>query len=673
MKKWIIPSGEPAGGEIRAEYGDLIGNILVSRGIRTSDAAKRFLGEGEFFTGEKPADLDKAAAVIADALENGEKITVYGDYDCDGVTSTVMLYHYLDSLGAEAEFYIPDRSEGFGMNIPALKKIIDGGTGLIVTVDNGVNALEEADYIRERGVKLVVTDHHQPGDTLPVCEACVNPKRADDFSEFKDLCGAGVVLKLLCALEEDKEYILDNYADLAMVGTIGDVVPLRGENRFIVKRGLQNLANAGNEGLKKLIYKTELSPNDLTSADISFKICPAINSAGRVETAEKAVRLLLAEGQGEAERLCDAVLELNKTRRSLEVKIANDIKKQLDDDPSILAKRVIFLAGENWHAGVIGIVCARVAERYGKPTVVVAVENGEGRGSCRSVGSFSIYGLLSHCSAYLTKFGGHLMAGGFSVRADEIGLLKQKIEEYTLANYPAMPDAELFADMKATGDMLSLNNIESLKRLEPFGEGCEKPVFLLENCLVKAKRALKDGKYVSFEVRSGNTTLRAVSFSMSFADFAAETGDMIDLIATAEINEYNGSKSVQLRPLDYRPSGFREDRFFAAKRVYDAIVRGEGFDKRLAPRIIPQSREDLMKIYDLLKANNGRLTLEQIAVFNGSVNYCMLKVAADAFCEAKMAEADGERIRLLPVTKKTDLFKEGLLARLAQSARAYSH
>lgn len=669
MKKWIIPSEELSVEEIRVEYGDFIGKILVSRGIRTSAAAEKFLGEGEFFTGEMPADLDKAVAVIADALEKGEKITVYGDYDCDGVTSTVMLYHYLDSLGAEVEFYIPDRYEGYGMNIPALKKIIDGGTNLIITVDNGINAVEESDYIKERGVRLVITDHHQPGDTLPVCDACVNPKRADDYSEFKDLCGAGVVLKLLCALEEDKEYILDNYADLAMVGTIGDVVPLRGENRFIVKRGLQNLKNAGNEGLKKLIFKSDLSPGNLTSTDISFKICPAINSAGRVETAEKAVRLLLAEGQGEAERLCDAVLELNKTRKSLEVEIANGIKKQLDENPAILAKRVIFLAGEGWHAGVSGIVCARVAERYGKPTIVVAVNNGEGRGSCRSVGNFSIFSLLSHCSAHLTKFGGHLMAGGFSVKADEIELLKQAIEDYALANYPTMPDAELFADMKAAGDMLSVNNIEALKRLEPFGEGCEKPVFLLEGCEVKAKRALKDGKYVSFEVKSGNTTLRAISFSMTFADFAAEVGDRIDLIATAEINEYNGVKSVQLRPLDFRPTGFREDRFFAAKRVYDAIVRGEGFDKRLTPRIIPQSREDLMKIYDLLRKNNGRLTLEQIAVFNGSVNYCMLKVAADAFCEAKMAQADGERIRLLPVTKKTDLFKEGLLARLAQSTK----
>ena len=667
MRKWIVPEAGAADGEIRAEYGDFLGGILASRGIRTKKAAERFLGEGDFFEGEPPADLEKAVAAIADALESGVKITVYGDYDCDGVTSTVMLYHYLDTLGAEVEFYIPERSEGFGMNIPALRRIIDGGTGLIVTVDNGINALEEAEYIKERGAKLVITDHHQPGETLPVCEACVDPNRRDDYSPFKDLCGAGVVLKLLCALEEDKEYILSQYADLAMVGTIGDVMPLRGENRFIVKKGLELLRNAGNEGLKKLIYTVGLSPKSVTSTDIAYKICPAINSAGRVESAEKAARLLLAETQSDAARLCENVAELNAKRREIERKINDDIAKMLENDPKILAKRVIFLAGEGWNAGVIGIVCARIAEKYGKPTIIAAIEKNEARGSCRSVGNFSIYGLLNYCSGYLAKFGGHPMAGGFSIKTENIGEFKRKIDEYTLANYPIMPLSELFADMRANGGLLTTENIVSLSRLEPFGEGCERPVFLLENCELLSKRPLKDGKYVSFDVKTGGKTLRAVSFRISYGEFAAEIGDRLDIVAGAEINEYNGVKSVQLRLVDYRPAGFREDRFFAAKRVSEAIVRGEGFDRRLAPRVIPQSREDLMKIYDLLRRNNGRLTLEQLAVFDGTVNYCMLKVAADAFCEAEMAQSDGERVRLVPAKEKRDLFASGLLARLSKS------
>ena len=571
MRKWIVPEAGAADGEMRAEYGEFLGGILASRGIRTKKAAERFLGEGDFFEGEPPADLEKAVEAISEALESGEKITVYGDYDCDGVTSTVMLYHYLDTLGAEVEFYIPERSEGFGMNIPALKRIIDGGTGLIVTVDNGINALEEAEYIKERGARLVVTDHHQPGETLPVCEACVDPNRRDDYSQFKDLCGAGVVLKLLCALEEDKEYVLSQYADLAMVGTIGDVMPLRGENRFIVKKGLELLKNAGNEGLKKLIYTVGLSPKSVTSTDIAYKICPAINSAGRVESAEKAARLLLAETQNDAARLCENVAELNAKRREIERKITDDIAKMLENDPKILAKRVIFLAGEGWSAGVIGIVCARIAEKYGKPTIVAAIENGVARGSCRSVGNFSIYGLLNYCSGYLTKFGGHPMAGGFSVKVEDI-------DEYTLANYPIMPTAELFADMRADGNALTVGNIGALEKLEPFGEGCERPVFLLENCELLSKRPLKDGKYISFDVKTGGKTLRAVSFRISYGEFAAEIGDRLDIVAGAEINEYNGAKSVQLRLVDYRPAGFREDRFFAAKRVSEAIARGEGFE-----------------------------------------------------------------------------------------------
>ncbi len=667
MRKWIVPAAEFADEEICAEYGNFLGKILSARGIHTKKAAEKLFGDGEFMEEPLPADIEKAVEVITESLENGDKITVFGDYDCDGVTSTVMMYSYLDSLGAEVDYYIPDRSEGFGMNIPALQKIISGGTQLIITVDNGVNALEEAEFIKSHGVKLVIADHHQPGETLPVCDACVNPNRADDYSQFKDLCGAGVVLKLLCALEEDKDYILENYADLAMVGTIGDVMPLRGENRLIVKKGLEALKHAGNEGLKKLVYSAGLSPKNLTASDISFKICPAINSAGRVEKADKAVRLLLAKGEGETARLCENIVQLNAKRREIEQKITDGIQKQIANDPSILTKRVIFLAGEGWKAGVIGIVCSKIVEKYGKPTIVVAIENGEGRGSCRSVGNFSIYGLLNHCSAYLKKFGGHPLAGGFSVKADEIGEFKQKIEEYAAAHYPKMPEAELYADLRVTGKMLTVGNIESLNRLEPLGEGFAKPVFLLENCEIKEKRPLKDGKYISLDVKNGNSAFRAVSFKISYSDFAAETGDKIDIIAHAEINEYNDNKSVQLKLLDYRPTGFREDRFFAAKRVSDAILRGEDFDKRLLPRIVPQSREDLMKIYDLLRKNNGRLTLEQLAVFNGSVNYCMLKIAVTAFCEANLAQFDGERARLVPAKEKRDLFKEGILARLAES------
>lgn len=667
MRKWIVPAAEFADEEICAEYGNFLGKILSARGIHTKKAAEKLFGDGEFMEEPLPADIEKAVEVITESLENGDKITVFGDYDCDGVTSTVMMYSYLDSLGAEVDYYIPDRSEGFGMNIPALQKIISGGTQLIITVDNGVNALEEAEFIKSHGVKLVIADHHQPGETLPVCDACVNPNRADDYSQFKDLCGAGVVLKLLCALEEDKDYILENYADLAMVGTIGDVMPLRGENRLIVKKGLEALKHAGNEGLKKLVYSAGLSPKNLTASDISFKICPAINSAGRVEKADKAVRLLLAKGEGETARLCENIVQLNAKRREIEQKITDDIQKQIANDPSILTKRVIFLAGEGWKAGVIGIVCSKIVEKYGKPTIVVAIENGEGRGSCRSVGNFSIYGLLNHCSAYLKKFGGHPLAGGFSVKADEIGEFKQKIEEYAAAHYPKMPEAELYADLRVTGNMLTVGNIESLNRLEPLGEGFAKPVFLLENCEIKEKRPLKDGKYISLDVKNGNSAFRAVSFKISYSDFAAETGDKIDIIAHAEINEYNDNKSVQLKLLDYRPTGFREDRFFAAKRVSDAILRGEDFDKRLLPRIVPQSREDLMKIYDLLRKNNGRLTLEQLAVFNGSVNYCMLKIAVTAFCEANLAQFDGERARLVPAKEKKELFKEGILARIAES------
>ena len=667
MKKWLC-SPAPAGvnNEITAQFGELLGGVMLSRGITTLDRAREFFGCSSLSDPLLMKDMESAVDVIRQALDEGKKITVYGDYDCDGVTSTAMLYGYLDAMGAEVEYYIPDRSEGYGMNIPALEKILDQGTELIITVDNGVSAVEEAEYIRQRGAQLVITDHHQPPQELPVCAACVNPHRQDDNSPFKELCGAGVVLKLLCALEEDEEFVMEQYAELAAVGTIGDVMPLVGENRYIVRRGIEDIRASQNIGIDRLLRTAGVSPESVDATAVAFSICPRINAAGRIAAADKAVQLLMADSPEQAGLLSEELNLMNENRRAEETRIMEDVSRQLESDPSILRERVLVVSGEGWHHGVIGIVAARLLEKYGKPVLMISIENGEARGSARGVDGFSIYKLLDRCSRVLTKFGGHPKAGGFSLPVDRVEDFRQMVYAFCRECYPKMPEYTVSADMEITGDLLTEEALNSLSQLEPCGEGNQRPVFLLRNCTVESKRALKDGRYTSFELRSGGVKLKALCFGIPFAKFHPEQGSMVDIIAAAELNEFRGVKSVTLKVQEIRPSGFREDRFFAAQRTYEEISRGEGCDSRLAPRVIPD-RNALMAVYDLLRKYGGAMSAEELCIYGGSdLNYCMLRIALDTFASAGMAEqsADADTVRLVPVTHKTDLMASGFLADL---------
>lgn len=668
MKKWTVANAPLNGGsDVIGEFGELLGGILTRRGITTLDAARDFFGYSSLSDPLLMRDADKAVEIIRDALDSGKKITIYGDYDCDGVTATAIMYSYLEAQGAEVDFYIPESEEGYGMNIPALERIVSSGTQLVITVDNGISAIDEARFLKSKGVELVITDHHQPGLELPECGACVDPNRADDCSPFKDLCGAGVALKLLIALEEDEEFVLDTFAHLAAVGTIGDVMPIKGENRYIVKRGLENIRNEQNAGLTELIRSASRSAQSVTSTDIAFYVCPRINAARRLDSAEKALRLLLCEDDAETARnIAEELSALNGRRKAEEDKMLREIEEKIARDPLIVKQRVIVLSGEGWHRGIIGIVCSRLLEKYDRPVVVIATENGEAQGSMRSIDGFSAHKMLTECSACLTKFGGHPGAGGFSLPADKVEEFTKRIHEYAREYYPKMPDVTLYADMEITADRLDPESVKRLPMLEPYGTRNPVPLFLLRGCTVSSKRPLKDGKYTSFEITQGSTTLRCISFRVPFARFFLNVGDKADIIASAEINEYNGSESVQLRLVEYRPADFREDRFLAASRVYEEICRGEGCDKRLAPRVIPQNRAELMAIYDLVRKTDAKMPPEDMAMFGGSINYCMLRITLDAFAEAGMIEYSDGAPKTVPVKEKRDLFQSGLIAELTK-------
>lgn len=667
MKKWIIPECPINNdNEVIREFGELMGGVLVRRGIVTLDKAREIFSCGKLSDPFLLSDMKSIVDVIRNALDEDKKIVIFGDYDCDGTAATAMLYSYLEAQGADVDFYIPDRlTEGYGMKIEALSKIAERGAELIITVDNGISAIEEAQFLKKKGIRLVITDHHQPGEALPECAACVDPHRADDISPFKDLCGAGVVLKLLIALEGDEELVMERYADLAAVATIGDVMPLKGENRFIVQRGLESIRSEQHAGLSQLIRSAGRSSAGITSTDIAFYVCPRINAAGRISTADKAVRLMLCEDDAEsAHRMAEELSELNSKRRAEEEKIMSDVRRLIANDPMILKQRVIVMAGEGWSSGMVGLAAGKLVEEYGKPVVLIASNNGKAGGSMRSIDGFPAHKMLSACGSVLKTHGGHPGAGGFSLDAEKIDEFTRLIREYAKENYPKMPSSSLTLDGEISFGDLELESVKKLMQLEPFGERNRIPMFLFRGCLIKSKSGMSDGKYTSLVVENGGVSLRAITFRVPLAKFYPNVGDRIDIVARADINDYNNTQSIQLVIEDHRPEGFREDRFFAARRVYEEICRGEGCDKSLAPRVVPQSREELMMIYDLIRKSNGAKTPEELAVFGGGVNFCMLSITLDAFREAGMIRFENGCPEIVPVDHKTDLFKQGLISRL---------
>ncbi len=657
FKRWKVQQSVGiADADVTAQFGPLAGGILYRRGI---------IADGGFVCTELPdpfliKDMDKAAKIVSNALEEGKKITVYGDYDCDGVCSTAILYNYLEAQGAEVDYYIPDRlTEGYGMNLDAVKKLAERGTELVITVDNGISAHAEARYLKENGVELVITDHHQPSETLPECDACIDPHREDDNSPFENLCGAGLALMLLVAMEGDGDFVLDRYSDLAACAAVADVVPLKGVNRFIVARGLESIRNEQNAGLTKLI-KAVRSNTNITASDLAFYVTPKINAAGRIAAADKAVELLLCEDDADrAGTLTEELLELNAERQRICDCIEFEAHEIMAADPLIAKQRVIVLAKEGWHHGVIGIVCSRILEEYGKPVVMMSVEGDNAVGSMRSIEGYSAFKMLDECSDILTRYGGHMGAGGFSLPADKISEFTQRIHEYSRKAFPKMPEYSIYADMEVTADMLTAENVAKLKQLEPFGEGNEQPVFRLSDCVVSGKTARGDGKYTAFKVTNNGVTVPVISFNVRFDDFFPKDGERIDIIASAELNEFNGNISVQLRLEDFRYSDFPEDKYFAAIRVYEEISRGEGCDPRLLPRVLPQDRTELMPVFDMLKRSVGK-TAEQLFAMYGTINYCKLRVALDVFADAGMISvSESGAIELVPNPQKQDLFASG--------------
>lgn len=648
IRFWKLPDTRPD--QIRALEEQtglprIVCAILTARGVTDPEAATAFVREDAAL--DDPfllADMDKAVHRIRQAVERGERIAVYGDYDCDGITSTALLVSYFQAVGADAIYYIPGREkEGYGLNIPAVDILHGQGVGLIVTVDNGISAHEEIAYAGGLGIDVIVTDHHTPRDTLPAAVAVVNPHRADCPSRFKELAGVGVAFKLICALEQtDASELLEYYSDLVTLGTIADVVDLDSENRVIVRHGLARLPETENPGLAALLTVSGLRERQLTSESAAFGIIPRINAAGRVGIADDVVELLLTDDPGAAAEAAVLINEQNAQRKKIEEQMLGEIEGMLSQNPQILNRRILIAAGKNWHHGVVGIVSSKLMERYDKPVVLFSVENGEARGSGRSVKGFSLIEAITACSDNLIQYGGHTMAAGLTLRADDLDRFCEQLQDYARERYPTMPTSELAADCVLEPAGLTVEEIAPLSMLEPFGAGNESPLFCLKGLVVENIYPTGDGKHIRVRLSGGGNSFYAVWFGMSGAAFPYQAGKAVEIMAKISVGEYNGKAQLSVKISDLRPADVPQEEMLADRERYACHLRGE-----LTPdecrKIVPK-RDDIALVYRYLR-RNGSFPYGPDALFlrlkSGGIGYCRMLLALDILEEMGFVTKSG--------------------------------
>ena len=582
----------------------LLAGILAARGITDPTEALTLLaGEEELSDPMLLTDMDKACARILEAIDKEQTIVVYGDYDVDGVTATALLYQHLKGMGASVKCMLPSREgDGYGLSKNAIQSIHDKGCQLIVTVDNGISALEEAEFAASLGVDLIVTDHHLPHDALPKAVAVVDPRRVDDHSPFKGLCGAGVAFKLCAALDGcPPEEMLDYCGDLAAVGTVADVMPLTGENRTLVKAGLKSLQQTDRPGISALLEEVGLEGKPITAENVSYAIAPRINAAGRMDNAVTALQLVLCEDEERAAELAHKLNEINVARQETEQEIVKAAQEQLDAEPAILEDRVILIWGRDWHPGVIGIVASRLVEKTGRPVIVVSVdEHGEGKGSGRSVQGFNLHECIASCEDILLRFGGHAMAAGLSVREENLPELRRRLNEWAARECAVLFTPPLECDLSIHLDRITVESVRRLEQLAPYGAENPTPVFVLEKAVIDGIFSVSEGKHCRLRLRQGNASIYAVWFGMPPEQLPYTMGDVVD--AAVNLSVYESLRGAQLsgRILELHPAGFGNA---AAEQtaLVQALRRGTPLSAEQKARIAPE-RSDIITVYRELQA-----------------------------------------------------------------------
>jgi len=542
----------------RAGVNPLVSVFLASRGINDKDDVSSLLGDcpNIFYDPFLMIDMDRAVERINKAVSSKEKIAVYGDYDVDGMTASAILAIWLASKDADFEVYIPGRfDEGYGLNTSALDTLKANGVSLVITVDCGITAIEEAKYAKEIGLDLVITDHHECRDIIPDAYAVVDPKRSDCTYPFNSLAGVGVAFKLVCALEKDytSEEILNLYSEFVAIGTVADVMPVMGENRDLIRYGLNILNSNPRPCLNSLFREIGIEPGKITASTIGFTIAPRLNAAGRMGQAGLSVDLLLSEDTRDSEHFAQELCRLNAERRNLEMEIFEEATAML---PPVMLDEPIILAKHGWYQGVTGIIAAKMAERYHLPVIIISIDDdGVGRGSCRSFGTFAIYDALCTCDDILGNFGGHEMAAGVTVAEDNIEQLRERIGVFYRESIKAVPESGLRLDfIVEKPELLTIENIEALDKLEPFGSGNPSPCLCITNAVISSILSIGSGKHSKLKVEKNGSFFDCVFFSVPADELGVHEGMSVDLAFEPQINEFRGRSNVQLQLLDIRAS-----------------------------------------------------------------------------------------------------------------------
>ena len=559
-KKWeIYQTNEEKVEELQKKYklNKLLSTLLTNRGIIEEAEITKFLNpkRSDFYDPFGMPDMEKAVERILKAIEKKEQIIIYGDYDVDGITSVTVLKSFLEERGIQVNVYIPNRlNEGYGLNKTAMEEIAKQGNKLMITVDCGITAVEEVEYAKTFGIETIVTDHHEPAEELPKAIAVVDAKRKDNKYECRNLAGVGVVFKLIQALSiklglDQKEYL--KYLDIVCVGTISDIVPLTDENRVIVKLGLKLVEQTKNLGLKEILQSCGYSK--INSTTISFGVAPRINACGRMGHQEEALNLLLSKEVNQVKELTQKINEYNKTRQEIEKNIYNEAVEQIEKE-GLERKNTIVVSGKGWHHGVIGIVSSKITELYFKPSILLCEENGECKGSGRSVPGFDLHEALMECNDTINKFGGHAMAIGININKDKIEEFKKEFEKIAKEKEvdKIIPILNLDAEIKL--DDVNKEMVDSLKELEPFGEANKMPIFAFRNLKIDSIRSLSDGKHLRLSVKDNKNIINAIGFNMGALADMYRIGDIVDIAGNLEINLFNGVDSIQINIKDIMKS-----------------------------------------------------------------------------------------------------------------------
>lgn len=544
--------------KIENEYGisNLLAKILVNKNLIKKEDIDLFLKptRHDFHNPYLMPDMALAVDRIIKAINNKERILIYGDYDVDGITSITVVKNFLLERGANVAQYIPNRlNEGYGLNKEAIKKIADEGVNLIITVDCGISGIEEVDYANSLGLEVIVTDHHEVGEVLPNAIAVVDAKRKDSTYPFRELAGVGVGFKLIQAIAqrlelEEKEYL--KYLDIVCIGTISDIVPLVDENRVIAKLGLKLVEVTKNVGLKALLESSGYKKID--SFTVSFGLAPRINACGRMGKEKEALNLFLTQDENEAKKIALRLNEYNKERQDIEKRIYEDAVNNIEKSEK--NKQVLVLGSEKWHHGVIGIVASKITDLYFKPSILICFEEDEGKGSGRSIPGFDLYESLTNCSENLEKFGGHSMAVGVTLKKENFEKFKEEFEKYAQNSNICDIIPIIKIDEEITLEDINIKAVEELNMLEPFGEANKMPLFMYKNLKIHSIRTLSEGKHIKLTLKDNNFYIDSIGFNLGHLAEEYQIGDKVDVVGSLEINRFNGRESVQINLKDLRKS-----------------------------------------------------------------------------------------------------------------------